>query len=37
MKEVIPSPKLRFIKRKTRQTKVAVIKTAASIRHKRLR
>ena len=37
MKEVIPSPELRFIKRKTCRTKAAVIKTAASMRHKRLR
>ena len=37
MKEVIPSPELGFIKRKTRRTKVAVVKTAASMRHKRLR
>ncbi len=36
MKEVILSPELGFIKRKTRQTKAAVIQTAASMRHKRL-
>ena len=36
MKEDIPSPELEFIKRKTRQTKAEVIKTAASTSQKRL-
>ena len=36
MKEVIPSPELGFIKRKTRRTKAAVIQTATSTHHKRL-
>ena len=37
MKEFIPSPELGFIKRKTRRTKVAVVKTTASMHHRRLR
>ena len=37
MKEVIPSPELGCFKRKTRRTKVAVVKTTASMYHKRLR
>ena len=37
MKEVIPPLELKFNKRKTRQTKGAVITTAASMRHRRLR
>lgn len=37
MKEIILSPELGFIKCDTYQTKAAVIKTAASTRHKQLR
>ncbi len=36
MKEVILSPELEFIKRKTRRTKAAVIQTATNMRHKQL-
>ena len=37
MREAISPPELSFIKRKTRQTKAAIMTAAASMRHKRLR